>query len=927
MTRIPGKSKVSPMQGETWSRMEAVFFGALELAIEDRPAFLDRACGGDAALRAEVEAVLAAHQSVGGTRDTDRLLSPEATGPGAGLPAGTRIGAYQIEAMVGRGGMGEVYRARRADRQYEQLVALKVMRPGRDTDDLMARFRTERQILARLQHPNIATLLDGGVTPTGQPYLVMQYVDGVPITRYAADRGLDPTERLRLFATVCDAVQFAHQNLVVHRDLKPSNILVTAEGAVRLLDFGIAKLLDVDAGAGSTTGELLLLTPEHAAPEQFLGGSITTATDGYALGVLLYELLTGSRPFQFTPATALPRAVCQDDPIAPSAAAADPERLARAKVDRPPVEAAVIAGDLDAIVLKALRKEPERRYLTAAELAEDVRRYLAGFPVQARPETFGYVAARFIRRNRFAVMASTALAIAIAALTVVSIRFAVTSRAQARAIAEERDVAVQVSSFLENLFKSPDPFAVGPSRRDTLRVGAILAEGARKVTTELADQPALQARLLGILGRAETDLGRLDAALPLLEAAVTRRREVSGPDASETAILERALGVTLWQLGKAARAETLFRRAVAALARDSIGQRRERIKAVSALGNSLMAQGRFPEAEAEYRQAVSLAEIEYPADDTEMAGRLSDLAMALNAQARRPEAESLLRRAITIERTANGPDHPRVATPLGNLATVLIDLGRLDDAEQLAREALTIQRTRLPSPHPRTASSINNLAAVLMKRDRAQEAEPLLREAVAMQRALYGERHPTLAGTMLNLAGAIAAQARPEASLPLQREALAILMATAGPRHPNVAMAHNNIGVSLHLMGRHRESLAEYEAALAVRRAILPPSHPLTTNSLAKAGQCLLELGRFREAEERFDEAYRLSEPSKEGRAKQWDELLVQMIRLYRTTGRTAEAERLEETRRAAPPQVRRIGAPTDPPRSSGATGRGGRPP
>jgi serine/threonine-protein kinase len=879
--------------------MEAVFFEALELPVEDRPAFLDRACGGDAALRAELEAVLAAHQSAGGTRDTDRLLSPEATGLGAGLPPGTRIGAYQLEAMVGRGGMGEVYRARRADRQYEQLVAIKVMRPGRDTDDLMARFRTERQILARLQHPNIATLLDGGVTPNGQPYLVMQYVDGVPITRYAADRGLDLTERLRLFATVCDAVQFAHQNLVVHRDLKPSNILVTAEGDVRLLDFGIAKLLDVDGANGSTTGELLLLTPEHAAPEQFLGGSITTATDGYALGVLLYELLTGSRPFQFAPAAALHRAVCQDDPIAPSAAAADPERLARAKVDRPPVGAAAIAGDLDAIVLKALRKEPERRYLTAAELADDVRRHLAGFPVQARPETLGYVTARFIRRNRLAVAASTALAIAVAALMVVSIRFAVTSRAQARTIAEERDVAVQVSSFLENLFKSPDPFAAGPSRRDTLRVGAILAEGARKVTTELADQPALQARLLGVLGRAETDLGRLDAALPLLEAAVARRREVSGPDASETAILERALGLTLWQMGKAARAETLFRRAAATLARDSIGQRRERIKAVAALGNSLMSQGRFPAAETEYRQAVSLAEVEYPTEHTEVAGRLSDLAMAVNAQARRPEAELLLRRAIAIERAVNGPDHPRVATPLINLATVLIDVGRLDDAEQLAREALTIQRTRLPSPHPRTASSINNLAAVLVNQGRPRDAEPLFREALAMQRALYGERHPSIAATTLNLAGTIEAQGRVATSLSLQREALAILLATAGPRHPNVAIAHNNIGVSLHKLGRHRESLTEHEAALAVRRAILPPAHPLTTNSLAKAGQCLLELRRFREAEERFDEAYRLSGPSKEANAKQWDALLVQMIRLYRATGRTAEAERVERSRQA----------------------------
>ncbi|MBM4186663.1 MAG: serine/threonine protein kinase [Gemmatimonadetes bacterium] len=363
------------MKPETWQRLDRVFFEALELPTAERAAYLDRVCGGDTAFRREVEAVLAGHAAAGGTRDSDRLLSPAITeGVGAAAPGAT-IGAYAIEAVIGRGGMGEVYRARRADAQYEQQVAIKLIRPGRDTDDLMRRFRTERQILARLVHPNIATLLDGGVTDQGQPYLVMQYVDGQPLTTHANERGLDLEARLQLFLTVCEAVQFAHANLVVHRDLKPSNILVTTRGEVRLLDFGIAKIIDAGQDS-STTGDLLLLTPEHAAPEQFVGGTITTATDVYALGVLLYELLTGSRPFQFTPAAQLHQAVGNETPTAPSRRAADAAWLTKAKLARSPVEANRLAGDLDAIVLKALRKEPARRYASAAEMADDVRRHL-----------------------------------------------------------------------------------------------------------------------------------------------------------------------------------------------------------------------------------------------------------------------------------------------------------------------------------------------------------------------------------------------------------------------------------------------------------------------------------------------------------------------------------------------------------------------
>ncbi len=889
------------MRSETWERLDSVFFRALELTPDQRARYLEEACGDDAAFRREVEAVLAAHFS-GDSRDSDRLLTPASLAGVAALPLGSRVGVYELESLIGRGGMGEVYKARRADTQYEQQVAVKLMRTGRDSGELMRRFRTERQILARLQHPNIATLLDGGVTDTGQPFLVMQHVDGVPINTYANERNLSLKERLEPFVTVCDAVQFAHANLVVHRDLKPSNILITSTGDVRLLDFGIAKLMD-DAADGPLTGDLLLLTPEHASPEQFLGGSITVATDVYALGVLLYELLTGFRPFQFVPPTELHRAVCERDPRAPSGAAADHTLVTKSKLGRAPVPPERIAGDLDSIVLKALRKEPERRYATVSELADDVRRHLNGYPVQARPETFGYTASRYLKRHKVGVVASAALAAALISLTIVSARFAVTSRAQAQAIAAERDVAVEVSTFLENLFKSPDPFAVGPSRRDTLRVRDFLAEGAQKVRRELRSQPLVQARLLTVLGRARTDLGLLDAALPVLEEATAIRRRQLGRDSTATAVSERTLGITLWQFGKNVRAESLFRSAEATLSRDSLGMRGERIKALSALGNTLYSQGRYAESEATFRHALALAEAEFKPSDSELAGRQSDLATVLGYQAKFAEAESLFHRAIAVEREANGRDHPRVATPLGNLATLLVQKREYARAEPLIREALAIQQARLPSPHPRTSSTINNLAAVLLHQKKSAAAESLFRESLTLQRTLYGERHPAVAGTLLNLAAALDDLGRRDEALRVKMESRDVIVAALGADHPLVATAHQNIGVSLHLMGRHLPAWEAYEAAIAIRRAKLPPTHPLTAIVQSKSGQCLIDLRRYAEAEVRLKEAFTGFEPLKAQEAQQWDHLLQQMMRLYRALGRETEAKRYEAMRSPPPSQ------------------------
>jgi tetratricopeptide (TPR) repeat protein/tRNA A-37 threonylcarbamoyl transferase component Bud32 len=379
-----------------WQRAKEVFAAALTRAPEERVAFLDEACGGDDALRGEVSSLLAAHEAADGFLSRpiglDTGAAEEADGPDAGPQ---RIGPYRILDTIAHGGMGTVYRAVRDDDAFRKTVALKLVRAGRHSEYFERRFRQERQILARLQHPNIATVLDGGTNEDGQPWLVMEHVEGQPITDFCAAQGLGSRERVALFRTVCGAVEYAHQNLVVHRDIKPANVLVDGHGVPKLLDFGIAKLLasGVDPDLAPTATVLPMMTPEYASPEQVKGQTVTTASDVYSLGVLLYELLAGRRPYEVKADSleGIVQAVCRTEPRPPSEAAAARSEL---------------RGDLDTIVLKALRKEPERRYRTAHELSEDLRRHLEGRPVTARADTIGYRAGKFVRRHRTAVAAA-----------------------------------------------------------------------------------------------------------------------------------------------------------------------------------------------------------------------------------------------------------------------------------------------------------------------------------------------------------------------------------------------------------------------------------------------------------------------------------------------------------------------------------------
>ncbi|MEM9598404.1 MAG: protein kinase, partial [Acidobacteriota bacterium] len=529
-----------------WQRLEEIFHAALALDVEERPAYLAEACGDDDALRREaaelLESVGDADERIGGAVSAGLEVALEAIA--GGVPE--TIGPYRILRELGEGGLANVYLGERTE-GYTQQVAVKVLKRGMDTVDILRRLRQERQILADLDHPHIARLLDGGTTADGRPYVVMEHIEGEPIDDYCDRRGLTVQERLELFTKVCAAVHHAHRSLVIHRDIKPSNLLVTPEGNPKLLDFGIAKLLDPSrarATVAHTGAGIRWLTPGYASPEQVVGAPLTTATDIYSLGVLLYQLLTGRPPHRFpTDHPAEVERVMRDvEPQRPSAAAGG-EPTEDGPGTRPAAERAKdrgttperlvksLRGDLDNIVRMAMHAEPERRYASAEQLADDVANHLASMPVRARPETFGYYAAKFVRRHRGAVAAAVVVVLSLVGGIVGTTRALWIAETQRERAERLRDQSEEVAGFMIDLFRAPDPdIALG---RD-LSAWQLLENGAQRVEA-LDGQPLRQAALMHAMGRSYQNLGRYDEARSLLGRSLDRRREALGEGHPEVA--------------------------------------------------------------------------------------------------------------------------------------------------------------------------------------------------------------------------------------------------------------------------------------------------------------------------------------------------------------------------------------------------------
>ena len=811
------------MNPERWATVECLFAAALERPEAERESLI-RAEAADAEVVKEVLSLLEAHGEAGLFDPmTARQDAREAEDQ---LVPGQRAGAWEVIELLGRGGMGVVYRARRADGQFEQEAALKVLAREVPGAQSLPRFLAERQILARLSHPHIARLLDGGVTDAARPFYVMEYVDGMPIDAYCDAARLDVRDRLRLFLKVCDAVQSAHQSLVVHRDLKPANILVTPDGEPKLLDFGIAKLLDPDSPDGMPTltrANAQVLTPLYASPEQLQGRTITTASDVFQLGLLLYVLLVGRHPYG--PMVASPdgieealaglagRKPSQLVVVPPTGrtaeAGADETERAAARGTTPERLRRRLRGDLDDIVLKALRPEPDRRYGTAGQLADDIGRHLDGRPVRARPDTVTYRTGKFIRRHRLGLAA-------VAGAFLLLGGFAFGIQRQAERTATERDRAEEVLGFLVGVFGSADPYV---AEGDTLTVRAVLGRGAARARVELAEQPAAQATLTEAIGQVYENLGMVDSAASLLETAVAARRRI--PDGDEWTLRSALVkwGGLLSKAGRVERARPVLEEALALHRR--IGRRgtAEYASILNDVGNAWQVQGDWNRAEpllleawAEYRRL--------PAPTSGTVATLNNLGW-LRISAEDPDsAASLFRRGLELRRAMGASDHD-VALSLSSLAEALGRTGAVAAADSAVAEALRLERGYLPDDHPLIAGLLS-LRAGLHGRDQPELAERLYREAIEIRSEAYGEDHWGVAEARNELALVLMDQGRGPEAVELFRQAEGAYRRQVGEEHVNTVIVELNLARLLFQLGETVEAEQRFAHAVPIIRRTFP---------------------------------------------------------------------------------------------------------
>ena len=825
-------------QVERWQRVEQVLDAALTSDPSSWSSVLDEKCSGDPELRAEVEALLAKLPQASGFLSTPpgsvaAALIEETTTSEQASFVGRRIGPYEIERELGRGGMSRVFLAHRADGEYEQQVAIKLLRPGLDSDLDLERLRGERQILAKLNHPNIARLLDGGVTPEGQPYLVLEFVDGLPIDKYCGDRKLSVAGRLDLFATVADATQYAHRNLIVHRDLKPSNIFVTNDGTVKLLDFGLAKLLerqDTFSGAPTTRTGHRWMTPEYAAPEQVLGESITTVTDVYQLGIVLYELLTGRLPFAVRDRNIhqLEEAVLRTEPPLPSSTDAANRTL---------------RGDLDAIVMKAIRKEPERRYESVAAMFDDVQRYRQGRPVLARPDSAAYRVGKFVRRHQAGVAVGVA---AVALLAAASIRER-TLRARAET---EASRAKAVQEYLVSVFDVADPFAPIELRSGDVSARALLDRGASRLDSVLAGHSGNQAELRQVFGRVYANLGLYDQATAQLTRSLEERRTLYGPRHVQVADAMDELGQTLTTRDKLDEAEPLLREAVAQR-REFLGnQSPELAQSLDHLGILLRVRNNFAGADSALREALDIRRATLGPRAAQVAASLNSLGLVLFWKAKYAEAEPLYREALSIQDETIGTEHPLTAQTVQNLAQTLERQRKLDEAETLYRRALAIKRKTLGDNHPSVTINLNNLGGFLLReRGKIDEAEAMTREALALDRKMFGENHENVAASLDNLATILREKAEFDEAERLYRQAYVVNEALFGRKHAKTALSLNNIGVILRMKGEPDKGVPWMRDAVAVYKDWLGEKHAYTLTVSNNLARTLREAGKAADAE------------------------------------------------------------------------------
>jgi eukaryotic-like serine/threonine-protein kinase len=891
------------MAHDQWEKIEKVLDKVLDAEPNQWESILDRTCTGNEELRHKVKKYLRhyTHLDTFLQKPLDNRLisriSDDESFSADWIEAFNRIGRYRIIREIAHGGMGRVFLAERADGEYTQQVALKLLHSGLDSETMQRRFRTERQILASLNHPNIARLFDGGVIEsesvwgTRLPYLVMEYFEGSSIREYCEKKNLSVNERLQLFLKAAEAVQHAHRNLVVHCDIKPSNILVNEEGDLKLVDFGISRLMSGDGDTGTehlTHTTQHWRTPEYAAPEQIKGERATTAVDVYQLGVLLYELLTGELPFKGTEENIreLERAILETDPVKPSLAVQS-DRLRK-----------MFRGDLDAIILKALRKEPESRYESTSFLIDDIKRYLSAQPVTARHGNLTYRTGKFVSRHRWGMVAASCVCLAIT-LGFIGIIW------QSRVAEKERDIArleaakaQAAQDYLVGLFEAADPVR---TQGEPVSVNEIIERGIDRLGEDLAAQPEIHIEMLKVLGRIKQMLGDFRLSTELLEQALIKTRELRGEDHPDVATVAVLLGDAARWNGELDRAETLLRQALTIRRRNNEEDRIETAKNIDRLARVLEMRGTFEEAEELYREALSIREELFGEHSDAVSATLNNLGWLLHQMGKKEDAEEALRKSLMIreqiieiphpaiasiqnnlavvlrtkgnydealyffqkaleqERKLHGDDHPRVTTALSNLSEIHLDLAQYDEAAIQYRRILENNRRQLGPTHVYVAFALGHLSMALIENGQGTEAVPLIEEALDIFRNTVGEEH-RFYGKALMIMGYAYYYHQPERAAFLLSHSVDTFRRIVGHVHPDLGESLSRLGWALLATGEPETAEETLREALDIQKQVHLTPHTDTIWTLTGLGRLLILQGRIDQAEQLLREAVSMSD-------------------------------------------------------------------
>lgn len=849
------------MPNQDWKKIKQIFSDALDLNVSERKAFIDKACGNNEELKVEVVSLLAAHEKQGPLdKSSEELKKSLYSQFESKKVKGKKVGSYKIVDELGQGGMGNVYLAERDDHQYKQQVALKLLRTSFTSETQNQRFLAERQFLASLTHKNIARLLDGGITEHGQPWFAMEYVEGNSIDEYCDKNQLTVKERLELFKDVCTAVQFAHQKLIVHRDLKPSNILIETDGTVKLLDFGIAKALkpnEILSGKTPITQTgLLPLTPAYASPEQIRGESISTTSDVYQLGVILYELLTGITPYNVSGCSPseIEQIICEKTPTRPSTAITiipddkldiTPEEVSTVRKTDPVQLQRMLRGELDIIVLKAMHKEPDRRYESAAHFASDITNYLQGNPVSAHPDSILYRGQKFIQRHKVGVVSTAVIILLIIGYAVTITYHSQRTQSALEQAEQETEKAEQVTEFMMDMFEASDP---SESLGENITARQLLESGITQAE-QLQEQPDVQAQMFDLTGRVYMNLGEYEKAEGLLTKAYHLRENHFTTPHNDIAESLHNLGILYWNKAQYSEAENYLRDALQ-MERELFGESDESIaNTMTSLAIVLKELRRFDEAEPLYRQALEMDREIFGENHEFVANDLNNFGNFLESQGEYSDARDYYLESLAIYRELLGDNHPSVAGTLTNLGRLSERMGEVEQAVEYHREALKIRRVVFDQHHPDIAESLYHLGTVLLDSEMYAEAEDKLKQTLNIQQSVLDSLHPDISQTLNSLGILMRRTENYEASVQYYRKSLELKQSRLGETHSESGLTMNNLGLVLIRQQKYTEARQYLEQSLNVLLQNYDENHPMIIYPLLGLAHIHLDTDEPKKAE------------------------------------------------------------------------------